>query len=131
MGTPRVLILDSIDETAAMLAAALAYQGIDAVAANTMPEALDLAERVRPDVVVLDLDMRDGDVATLCRAIRARPWAALTRFVALTGWADLQHVELAQACKFDHYLLKPASLDVVISALSWREAIKSGPESRW
>jgi DNA-binding response OmpR family regulator len=131
MAHARVLVVDSSADTTMSLVEALRLRGVEAAGAMSMSSALEIAERIRPQAVILDLDVAGGDVQTLCRTIRSRPWAVGTIFVALTGWQDLAHVVVALSCEFHHYLLKPASVDTIYRSLTRTQHFATGPETRW
>ena len=50
---------------------ALKRAGFEPVVAPTAAQALDLAERLEPDLVLLDLRLPDGDGRDVCRAASA------------------------------------------------------------
>lgn len=55
-----VLIVDSLEETRAVLQTALAQRGVRTLAASRRSEGLALARRHHPDLIVLDLDVAAG-----------------------------------------------------------------------
>ena len=75
-GLPRVLLADDGRETLALLHGILQYEGVDVVgvAANGF-EAVDMADRLRPDVVLMDLRMPGLDGFEATQSIKeAHPW---------------------------------------------------------
>lgn len=81
MGT-RILIVDDEPNIAELLGIVLRREGIDEVfAADTAREALRLADLVRPDLIVLDVMLPDGDgfhIATRLRESTDVPILFLT-----------------------------------------------------
>jgi len=67
----QILLVD--DEVAIQRAVTplLRSQGYDVEIAGTAREALSVFERVRPDLIVLDLGLPDADGLTVCRRVRA------------------------------------------------------------
>jgi len=43
----------------------------------------------------------------VAKALRARPWAASLRLVAVTGWGQEEDRKLALRSGFDHHITKP------------------------
>jgi DNA-binding NarL/FixJ family response regulator len=84
-------------------------------------EAVDLVERLRPDVVLMDLQMpvMDGPEAT--RQIKAR--APEARILVLTTYATDEFIFKALRAGAHGYLLKDTSADELLAAI---EAIHAG-----
>lgn len=82
----RVVIADDQQLIRAGFAALLASEAdIDVVGeASTGAEAVDLVTRLRPDVVLMDIRMPDGDGIWATRLIVADPQNAATRIVIVT-----------------------------------------------
>jgi CheY-like chemotaxis protein len=78
-------------------------------------EAVRLCEEVRPDVVLLDLDMPVMNGFEAAQRIRDR--GCSQRLVALTG-RDIQEARrsVGSVC-FDHFLSKPITAHALIRAL--------------
>lgn len=78
-------------------------------------QALDLVDRERPDVVLMDLSMPNMDgVTATARLAAARPEV---RVVALTTFADRDHVTAAIDAGAVGYLLKDADPEVLAGAI--------------
>ncbi|MGH7230417.1 MAG: response regulator [Nitrospiraceae bacterium] len=83
--------------------------------AGTMAEAVRAAARLKPDVVVMDVRLPDGNGVEACREIRAI--CPDTRVLFLTSFAD-QHAVLAAICGgADGYLLKEIGGEALIRAV--------------
>jgi NarL family two-component system response regulator LiaR len=78
-------------------------------------EALELCERLEPDVVLMDLIMPRMDGVTATRAIRDR-WPK-TQVIALTSFKDKDLVEDALHAGAISYLLKDVSVDELAQAI--------------
>jgi len=116
--TPALLRLLIVDDNAAIRAAtvALIETGPYAVAiyeAANGQEAIQLAESVRPDVILMDVQMPLLDGISATRRIKRR-WPTM-RVVVLTMYGD--HRETALGAGADEFLLKGAASDVLIAAI--------------
>jgi NarL family two-component system response regulator LiaR len=102
----RVLLVDDHAVVREGLRAFLALQdGIDVVGeAGNGEEAVRLAARLAPDVVLLDLVMPDGD--GLAALHRLRITAPDARVLVLTSYADESQIFAATAAGAAGYLLK-------------------------
>jgi CheY-like chemotaxis protein len=70
-----VLVVDDDDAFRNLLARVVHGWGHVVVAeAGSVAEALTRAEALRPDAVLIDLGLPDGDGFSLARALRAKPW---------------------------------------------------------
>jgi pilus assembly protein CpaE len=113
----RVLIVDDIQETRDHLAKLLSFESDMEVvgSAATGLEAIDLATRLLPDVVLMDINMPDLDgIATTERLANEVPSAAVV-MMSVQGEADyLRRSMLAGAREF---LVKPFSSDELTSSI--------------
>jgi two-component system cell cycle response regulator len=71
--TARVLVVDDIPANVKLLEARLAAEYFDVLTASSGPEALEICERERVDVVLLDVMMPEMDGFETCRRIKANP----------------------------------------------------------
>jgi PAS domain S-box-containing protein len=103
----RVLIVDDNEDGATTLALLLEAAGHETFTAHDGPSALDLLDRHRPDVVLLDIGLPSVSGYEVCRQIRTRPWAKAVTLVAVTGWGQNSDRQKSREAGFDHHLLKP------------------------
>jgi DNA-binding NarL/FixJ family response regulator len=91
--------------------------------AGTGSDALDAIERLRPDVVVLDLILPDSDGFEVLRQIRSR--AGDVRILVLSNRDDGEAVFESMRLGANGYLEKTMSLDAVLDAM---EAVGRGED---
>ncbi|GAA2104351.1 response regulator transcription factor [Streptomyces albiaxialis] len=72
-GSVRLLVVDDESTVRELLRTALRYAGFEVEAAATGEEALDLADRRPPDLVLLDVMLPDMDGFEVIRRLRAQP----------------------------------------------------------
>ncbi|MET0772038.1 MAG: response regulator [Candidatus Limnocylindrales bacterium] len=115
--TIRVVVVDDILETREHLAKLLSFEtDIDVVGvAASGPEAIEIASRLNPDVVLMDINMPGMDgIATTEELGRTVPTAAVV-MMSVQGEADyLRRSMLAGAREF---LVKPFSADELCGAI--------------
>jgi len=58
-GNPSVLVVDRSEETREVLTTALQRRGVQTFWANRRGRGLELARRIHPDLIVLDLEVED------------------------------------------------------------------------
>jgi two-component system, NarL family, response regulator DevR len=83
--------------------------------AGTVAEALARVPAVRPDVVVVDMRLPDGDGVELCRLLRAR--VPGIRCLVLTSFADRAAQDAAVRAGAGGYLLKQVRGAALVSAV--------------
>jgi CheY-like chemotaxis protein len=114
----QVLVVDDNRDAADTLAMLLEAEGCECHTAYSGAEALALAERDHPDVVILDLFMPQMSGDEVARALRRRPHGREMTLIAHTAMSSyLHHQEIVEA-GFDHHLVKPAALDELLALVS-------------
>jgi signal transduction histidine kinase/CheY-like chemotaxis protein len=113
----RVLVVDDNRDGLDMLLDALTAAGLDVIGASTAREALDLAERVRPAVAVLDIGLPDMDGYELARALRSLDHGRPLHLIALTGYGREQDIAAARAAGFDAFFAKPVEIEALLESL--------------
>ena len=113
----RVLVVDDHPVVREGLVAVLADQAdLDVVgAAGSAEDALELVQRLRPDVVLLDLELPGLDgVAAIPRLLAAAP---ATQVLVLTAYDGDERVVGATRAGARGYLLKGAPIDEIARAI--------------
>ena len=103
-----ILVVDDEPAIARLVRATLERDGYAVIAAERGEAALDLAERERPDLVVLDVMMPGIDGYETLRRLRARAQTPVIMLTARAGDADKLHGFQSGA---DDYLTKPFNPD--------------------
>jgi DNA-binding response OmpR family regulator len=110
----RALVVEDDAGTAAFVRLGLAYEGFDVAYCTDGAAAVRVAERMRPDVVVLDWMLPGMDGLEVCRRIRARGDAAILMLTAKDGLADRV---LALDNGADDYLVKPFEYEELVARI--------------
>jgi CheY-like chemotaxis protein len=105
----RVLVVDDNEDAAESLAALLRIFGHQVQVAFDGEQALDVAPQMRPEVVLLDVGMPRMDGHEVARRMRAAPWGAAMRIVALSGYGDGGDLARSREAGCDEHLVKPVS----------------------
>lgn len=106
MTAARVLIIEDDTAIRSVVRAAVEADGGCAFEASTVQAGLALAATERPDLIVLDLGLPDGDGRTVCHALRAS--GAVPILVLSARGRDTDKAELLDGGA-DDYLTKPFS----------------------
>ncbi|HUF41175.1 MAG TPA: ATP-binding protein [Verrucomicrobiae bacterium] len=114
----RILVADDFPESAATLARLLQQDGNEVRIAEDGIEALEVAERFRPEIALLDIAMPKLNGYDTARRIREQPWGKKIILIALTGWGQQQDRQHTQAAGFDAHLTKPVNYDAITEVLA-------------
>ena len=92
---PKILVVDDNRYTTSALKRRLTQYGFEAITASGGREAFWLALRERPDAIVTDYDMPDGDGAQLLNLLKDEVQTKSIPAVVLTGWTHNGQKDLA------------------------------------
>ena len=109
----RVFIVDDNADAADSLAELLRIEGHEAQAVHSPAAALELIDSFHPDIALLDIGLPDMDGFELVRRLRERPALAGVKFVALTGYGQIEDRRRVRESGFDDHLIKPIDLDAL------------------
>jgi PAS domain S-box-containing protein len=109
----RVFIVDDNADAADSLAELLRLEGHEAQAVHSPGEALRQIESFHPDIALLDIGLPEMDGFELSRRLRELPALAGVKFVALTGYGQLEDRRRVRESGFDDHLIKPVELGVL------------------
>jgi DNA-binding response OmpR family regulator len=111
---PRILFVEDERSISEPFSKALAREGFEPHVAGTAARALELAESLEPDLILLDLHLPDGDGRDVCRTIRARSGVPIIILTARGTETDrIVGLELGA----DDYVVKPFSGAEVIARI--------------
>ena len=113
----RILVTDDSQDGADSLAFLLKAAGHEVWTAYDGRTAIQKAEELRPDVVLLDIGMPEVSGYDVARAIRREEWGRNMRLIALTGWGQPEHRRRSIEVGFDDHLVKPVELDTLENLL--------------
>jgi CheY-like chemotaxis protein len=103
----RVLIVDDNEDARVLLAGLLVAHGYEVESAGEADDALQIAARFRPQVVVLDIGLPGIDGWELARRLRGISGLEQIRLVALTGYGSERDRQRSRDAGIDEHLLKP------------------------
>ena len=113
-----VLIVDDNREWVDSLAAVLRREGHTVYTAYGGRRAVEIAEDLKPEFVILDIEMPEVSGYDAARQLRRRLTRHRPTLIALTAWTEDLDKALARHAGFDHHLSKPASVDDLVRIIS-------------
>jgi CheY-like chemotaxis protein len=114
----RVLVVDDKATSRELIRTVLESTGYTVAEAGDGQEAVRVAQRVEPDLILLDLQMPALDGFGALEQLRADPRFADLPIVALTASAMQGDREKALAAGFTSYLSKPVTLTTLRAELA-------------
>jgi len=106
----RILIVDDNDDIRKLLRLTLDNADVELLEARSGMEALQIVQRVRPRLVLLDIMMAgEIDGLEVCRKIKADPMLFDTRVILVTSRAQQSDIRTGYQSGADMYLIKPFS----------------------
>lgn len=114
---PLVLLVEDSRDTREMYAVALGMSGFRTAEAGTAAQARAAAQALRPDVIVSDLTLPDGDGCDLCAELSQDPETSGIPTIALTGRSSGEDLERCAAAGCVRVLVKPCPPDALAEAI--------------
>jgi PAS domain S-box-containing protein len=114
------LVVDDNVDAAETMTELLNCMGHRAEVAFNASDALVLARKNRPQILLLDIGLPDIDGYELVRRMRAMPETAHSTIIALTGYGQPEDIARALKAGFDRHLVKPVAIDDLVSIISER-----------
>jgi len=111
---PRILLVEDESSIAEPFARMLGREGFTATVAATAASALELFDREAPDLVLLDLNLPDGDGRDVARELRSR---SLVPIIMLTARGTETDRVVGLEIGADDYVVKPFSAAEVVARI--------------
>ena len=115
MTKPRVLVADDQQVNVQLLRRALERENIDVIPAYGGQEALDLAERERPDLILLDVTMPGMDGIEVCQRLQANGAHQTIPVIFITARSSKESRLSGLGVGAVDYITKPIDLDETIA----------------
>ena len=117
-GAPlRLLVVDDNRDSAESLSLLLELLGNNVSSAYDGEQALEMANELKPDVVLLDIGLPKLDGYEVAQRIRREPWGHSATLIAITGWGQAEDKALSREAGFDHHLVKPVDPDALMKLI--------------
>jgi len=118
----RILVVEDQEDARRIVRDLLAASDYTLVEATTGEEGLALAERERPDLILMDIQLPGLDGYEVTRRIKANPALSHIPIIAVTSYALSGDDKKAYAAGCDGYVTKPFSPRVLLAKI--REYLK-------
>lgn len=104
---PLILVVDDDPDLVETLEIRLAQQGFATLGAGRCQQAIDLASRQQPDLILLDVRLPDGDGLQVCERLVDAAETCHIPVIVLTGSDRPDIVRQARAAGSRYFVRKP------------------------
>ena len=117
-GRRVILVVDDEENNREVLNAILVWSGYRVLEATNGHEAIAVATKHCPDLIIMDLAMPVMDGFTAVRLMREVHQTCRVPIVACTAFGTMTHREEAMRVGFNEFLTKPVNFDTLDSVLN-------------
>ena len=113
----KILIVDDVPANLDVLCQTLEGEGYDVLVATSGEKAIEVCERTRPDVVLLDVMMPGIDGFETCRRLKANPDVRPIPVLFLTARDEMESIVEGLYAGGADYITKPFQKEVVLKRI--------------
>jgi CheY-like chemotaxis protein len=124
----KILLIEDNEQNRYLATFLLERRGHEVVPAADGPLGIDLAGRIRPDLILLDIQLPGIDGYAVARALKSDPATRSVPVVAVTSYAMAGDRERSMEAGCDGYIEKPIDPETFASEIE-RFLGKPGRES--
>ncbi|MDB5906968.1 MAG: hybrid sensor histidine kinase/response regulator [Massilia sp.] len=122
-----ILVIEDNDDANDVLSLLLRQDGHSVTSCGDGPSGLRAGLAAPFDIVLCDIGLPGMDGYQVVSAMRAALAQPFPSFVATTGYSEHDQQERAAAAGFDHYLIKPLSLQAINRIIAERRPVRVLP----
>jgi len=123
--TPTILVVEDYPDSRKLLSSLLRAKGYAVVEAQNGKEGLLQANRVIPDLILMDLAMPEMDGVEAARQMRTRRGLAQTPIFAISAYATMDVKQDAMAAGCTEVFAKPLDIESLLGKI--KAAIARSP----
>jgi diguanylate cyclase (GGDEF)-like protein/PAS domain S-box-containing protein len=127
---PAILIVDDAPDNLGVLRAMMLRQGYQTFVATSGDRALDIAQRVKPDLILLDVVMPGIDGLETCRRLKAHPATARIPVIFMSARGDTEDIVAGFDTGAADYIAKPLRLEEVSARVRAQLRLRSTSDTQ-
>jgi len=112
-----ILIVDDSDTQLIHLKNILEEAGYKTIMAKSGNQAIEMAEKLSPDAILLDIIMEDGDGYKACRSIKKNPETTETPIIMVSNKSNPVDKQWAKRLGASEYVVKPFQNSEILEKL--------------
>ena len=110
----RILLVEDHEDNRRIARHVLSKGGYEVIEAETGTAGVEMAEKTRPDLILMDIQLPGLDGYEATRRIKANPALRSIPVIAITSYALSGDDQKAREAGCDDYLSKPVSPRVIL-----------------
>jgi len=114
----KILYIEDIQDNITLVEKIVSSLGHEFLSAHSAEEGLDMAVRLKPDLILLDLGLPDADGETLSVWLRSDPALTSIPIIVLTAWPEDVARQTVEAYNLNAYLCKPFALPDLVRLIN-------------
>lgn len=127
MTNGTILLVEDHEDNRNIYRTILEHFGFNVLVASDGETGVRLAQQVKPDLILLDIDIPVVDGLEVARQLKSSASTARIPIVALTAYSQPEDRERAEEAGFDGYLAKPVSPRSVVAEV--RRFLEASPDA--
>jgi two-component system cell cycle response regulator DivK len=116
-GTPIILVIEDYSDSRTLLSSLLRARGYKVVEARDGKEGLQQANRVTPDLILMDLAMPEMDGVVATRQLRERHTLSRIPIFVMTAYATADVKQDAMAAGCAEVFAKPLDVELLLGKI--------------
>lgn len=113
----KILYIEDIQDNITFVEKIVKSRGHEFLFAKNAEVGLDMAIKIQPDLILLDLGLPDADGQTLSVWLRSDPGLTEIPIVVLTAWPEEVARQTVEAYNLNGYLCKPFPLASLVKMI--------------
>ncbi len=113
----KVLVIDDAENIVELVRIGLRYEGFQVESASDGEQGVTLAQRINPDLILLDIMMPGIDGLEVCRRLRANPTTRDVPVLMITAKDEVRDRIAGLDTGADDYLTKPFDFDELVARI--------------
>lgn len=117
MAKQKIMIVEDEESLLKLESILLTSRGYDVCSLSNGKDALELLEKEKPDLVLLDVMLPEMDGFEVCRKIKENPSTCHIPVIMLTARKGRDDMAMGEQVKADWYITKPFKSAMVIESI--------------
>ena len=113
----KILLIEDNVQNRYLTTFLLRNHGYEVLTAETGPQALAMAAEIRPDLILLDIQLPGMDGHAVARALKADPVLKFVPIIAVTSYAMVGDREKCLEAGAEGYIEKPIDPDTFVDEI--------------
>ena len=113
----KILYIEDIQDNITYVEKIVKSRGHEFLSAQNAEVGLDMAIKLQPNLILLDLGLPDADGQTLSVWLRSNPGLTEIPIIVLTAWPEEVARQTVEAYNLNGYLCKPFPLSSLVKLI--------------